>query len=110
MLQNACTSSSLIFSTVLNCYRMERNFVISHILSVNYEGINFLPISISARPEKELLQNTLNIKLYQADAHRSGTATCTAMFNTETNSPLSYPVVRWVPTVISRGTAAREWC
>jgi hypothetical protein len=75
MLQNACMSSSLIkfrsnitFSTVLNCYRMERNFVISYILSVYYDGINFLPISISAQSENELLQNALNIKLYQPGA------------------------------------------
>jgi hypothetical protein len=75
MLQNAYMSSSLIklrsnitFSTVLNCYRMERNVVISYIPSVYYTGINFLPISVSAQSENELLQNALNIKLYQPGA------------------------------------------
>jgi len=40
----------------------EKKFVISYILSVYYDGINFLPISISAQSENELLQNALNIK------------------------------------------------
>jgi len=47
---------------------MKRNFVISYILSVYYDGINFLPVSISAQSENELLQNALNIKLYQPSA------------------------------------------
>ena len=68
MLQNACMSSSLIkprsnitFAMVLNCYRMERNYVISYILSMYYDGINFLPNSISTQSENKLLQNALTL-------------------------------------------------